>query len=225
MSSVALSAADRAALGELVSDLQRIFAARLQTVVAYGADKRPDARDEDALHTLVLVERVAFDDLAACVAQTARWMRQGLATPLILSRDEFLRTLDVFPIEYGAILDSHVVIFGDTPFEGCIVSDADLRRAVELQAKSHLIHLRESFLETGGNAAAIGRLITASAPAYRALIENLGCLDERIAGQQDASMRLLRELSTASTIADPTALLQRYILDVERIWQLVDAWR
>ncbi len=221
MSSVALSAEDRAALGALVSDLRRVFDARLQSVVAYGAG----ARDDEGLHTLVLVDRVVFDDLAACIAQTARWTRQGLATPLILSRDEFLRTLDVFPIEYGAILDSHVVIVGATPFEGCVVNDADLRRAVELQAKSHLIHLREGFLETAGHAAAIGRLVAASAPAYRALIENLGRLDERFAGQQDASMRLWRELSTAGTIADPTALLKRYIADVEQIWQLVDTWR
>lgn len=225
MSSVALSAADRAALDELVSDLRRVFDARLQSVVAYALDTRDDAGDERALHTLVLAERVLFDDFAACVAHAVGWTRRGLATPLILSRDEFLRTLDVFPIEYGAILDSHIVLFGSTPFDGCLVNDADLRRAVELQAKSHLIHLREGFLETGGNAAAVGRLITASAPAYRALIENLGRLDPEFADEQEESARLLRELSTGSTIADPTALLKRYIADVERIWQLVDAWR
>ena len=77
----------------------------------------------------------------------------ALAVPLLLSRDEFLRTLDVFPVEYGEIIANHRLIVGEDILAGLQVSEADLRRGCELQAKSHLIHLREGYLETGGSPA------------------------------------------------------------------------
>ena len=235
---VALSAAERSSLELLTSDLKRVFGGRLQSIVAYGAAALT-AADDQPLHTLVLVEQVGFPDVAACTAFTDSWRAHGLATPLVLSRHEFKRTLDVFPVEYGAIIDRHVVIFGADPFAGCAVCEADLRRAVELQAKSHLIHLREGFLETGGHSDRISRLITASAPAYRALLDNLERLEPGVAGeahgtsaaapgaanQLAVSRAILQEIAAGGTVADPRALLERYVADVERIWTYVDAWR
>lgn len=215
MAEITLSAADRAALDRLAADLRQIFGHRLSSVAAYGND-RP-------LHTLVLVDRIGFADLSACGPLTEQWRSRGLATPLLLSRDEFLRTLDVFPVEYGAIIDNHAVVVGTDPFAGCAVCEADLRRAVELQAKSHLIHLREGFLEADGRPDAIARLMAASMPAYRALIENLERLNP--GAMTGGGEQLMRELSTVSTIADPTALFARYVAEVERVWGYVDAWR
>ena len=80
------------------------------------------------MHTLALVEQLTFSDLATCAPRTADWRRLGLATPLILTEHEFLRTLDVFPLEYGDIIASHQVVVGEDPFAALRVSDTDLRR-------------------------------------------------------------------------------------------------
>ncbi len=215
MDVVALDQAGQAALQRLAADLRGVFGERLESMVAYG-DGRP-------LHTLALVERLTFQDLAACVPLVERWHRDELATPLLLSRREFLRTLDVFPVEYGTIIDNHVVIVGSDPFAGCAVCDADLRRAVELQAKSHLIHLREGYLEVNGRPGGVARLIADSAPAYRALVRNLEGLSPEAV--DEATRRLQNELETTNTIAEPSALFVRYLAEVERIWGYVDAWR
>lgn len=215
MAVVALNSTERAALERLADDLRRVFGDRLESVVAYGAD-RP-------LHSLVLADRVTFADLAACIRVADDWHGSGLATPLLLSRHEFLRTLDVFPIEYGAIIDDHAVIAGANPFTGCAVNEADLRRAVEAQAKSHLIHLREGFLETAGRPEAVARLIAGSVPAYRSLLRNLEHLAPSAIVQTDP--RLVDELSAVSTIAEPSAVFARYVAEVERIWGWVDGWR
>ena len=237
-----LSASARAALEALAGDLQRIFRDRLHSVVAYDANGA--AEDEEA-HALALVERVTFDDLAACVPLVAGWRRRNLAVPLILSHDEFTRTVDVFPLEYGDIIGRHALIYGRDPFAGVHVSAADLRRACELQAKSHLIHLREGFLETDGRAPDVARLMAASAPSFRALLDNIGRLtesgpavdtrdDEALASRAERqigiSAGIVREvLATprggASAIVEPTALFSRYLAATERIWQYVDAWR
>jgi hypothetical protein len=207
----------------LAADLQQVFGARLQSLVAYGD---PDS-DPEGTPTLALVERLAFDDLARCAPLVAGWRKAGLAVPLVLTREEFRRSLDVFPVEYGSIMARHVVVLGDNPFAGMEVHDADLRRACELQAKSHLIHLREGYLESGGQPAAVARLVAASSRSLQALIENLERLDAGAPARAGISEDLLREVSSAeaSTIADPSALFARYLAAVELLWHQVDGWR
>jgi hypothetical protein len=207
----------------LVADLQRIFGTRLQSLVAYrGLDDEPDD-----VHTMALVERLSFQDLAACVPLVPGWRRSGCAVPLLLTRDEFVRTLDVFPIEYGRIIAAHEVLVGENPFAGMQVSEGDLRRAIELQAKSHLIHLREGFLESGGQPAAVARLIGSSVDPLRGLVGHLERLDPGAAARAGLTPELMREIASAgeSTIADPSALLVRYVAAVESLWQQVDRWR
>ena len=87
------------ALRPVAADLQRIFGTRLLSLVAYGPPDHPDGA-----HTLALVDRLNFQDLTACAPRTSDWRRAGAAVPLLLSREEFLRTLDVFPVEYGSII-------------------------------------------------------------------------------------------------------------------------
>jgi hypothetical protein len=236
MEPASLSAEERSALDGLAADLARIFGSRLHSVVAYGLSAPAPA--PRLLHSLALVERLAFDDLAACLPLAAGWRRRSLSVPLVLEREEFLRTLDVFPLEYGDIIARHVRIAGSDPFGGARVSPADIRRACELGAKSHLIHLREGFLETGGDSQAIGRLIAASAPAFRALLANIARLaDDDDDDVADAAARqigvpaeVVREVLGAgagaySSIAEPTALLSRYVAAVEQVWEYVDTWR
>ena len=235
-----------AALQALVSDLRTIFGSRLHALVAYGLDLDTRA---SYVRTLGLFERVTFDDLARAAPLAAEWQRRGLAVPLLLSRHEFERTLDVFPLEYGNIIANHVVIVGDSPFAGTRVADADRRRGCELQAKSHLIHLREGFLEAQGDSRHVARLITSSAPAFRTLLANLARLDGvgRVDPNGDARERgnealastiertigvpssliveVLAASSGLSAVADPTALFSRYIEASERIWRFVDGWR
>lgn len=236
MDAASLSSDERTALDGLAADLKRVFGPRLHSVVAYGL--HAPAVLPRVVHTLALVERLGFDDLAACVPAASGWRRRSLAVPLILEHEEFLRTLDVFPLEYGDIIAHHVRIAGDDPFGGARVSPADVRRACELGAKSHLIHLREGFLETGGDAQAVARLIAASAPAFRTLLANIARLadddDHDVAETAERQIgvpaAVVRDVFSAgagnySSINEPTALLSRYIASVEHVWEYVDTWR
>ena len=41
-----------------------------------------------------------LSDLERCAALSDGWRRRNLATPLLLTPDEFARALDAFPLEY-----------------------------------------------------------------------------------------------------------------------------
>jgi hypothetical protein len=231
----------RLAAATLVNDLQRVFAGRLRSLVAYGP--RVEGAADGPLTCLALVDSLGVTDLDACAALTHQWERHGLATPLILPDQEFRRSLDAFPLEYAEILRAHERIFGADPFDGVVISPEDLRRACETQVKSHLLHLREAFMETGGRPQAIADLVRTSAPAFAALLRNVARLNggassaradatrdgAHAAGLADAIVADVLALDRADTNPIPTTdaarLFPQYLAAVEQLARAVDSWR
>src|SRR5436309_1862002 len=148
------------AVAALERDLRSIFGNRLRSLVVYGLRAQASQGDSHGshaahaahlparavAHTLAVVETLSIDDLRACSARVDAWHDGGLATPLVLAAHEFGRSLDAFPFEFGAILADHALVSGSNPFDGLKVQEADLRRACEVQARGHWLHLREGYL-------------------------------------------------------------------------------
>ena len=160
---------NRDAVEYLDRELRAIFERRLHAFVVYGQAHAGDA----PVTTLAVVDAVSEADLRRCADRVLAWRGRGLATPLFLDADEFARSLDAFPFEFGAILADHEVISGRNPFEGLSVDPADLRRACEVQARSHLLHLREGYLEAAGRSDQLAELIVSSAAPLAALLAHL----------------------------------------------------
>jgi hypothetical protein len=223
----------------LVADLRRIFGTRLRSVVAYGphAEGAADA----PLTCLALVTSLTAGDLEACARAAKDWRRAGAGTPLVLPEAEFHDSLDAFPLEYGEIIRAHVVLYGDVdPFAGVTIARADLRRACETQVKSHLVHLREGFIETGAGPTDVARLVHASAPSFAALLRNVARLagvhssdrmDTALQGARAAGLGdgviadvLALERPAAVPTADAARLFPEYLDAVERLAHAVDTW-
>ena len=230
-----MASGSRAVVQAVLIDLQQIFRDRIEAMVAYGW------RNHAPVPSLVLVRSLTPEDLTACASRVKSWHRAGAATPLLLTLNDFARSLDVFPIEYGEILASHYVVFGDDPFVGLTIKDDDLRRACEVQVKSHLLHLREEFLESGAMPPAVDELVRESAPGFAALLRNLARLDRVPAttngelteyatrrAQLDGHIvdNILSLVDRDSiTAADAARLFPEYLATMERLADFVDKWR
>lgn len=200
----------------LAHDLAELFGSRLQALVAYGAQSAE-------LHTLAIVDRLGPADLDACAAKASAWHASGIATPLVLAAQEFEDSLDAFPLEFGAIIAEHTVLAGASPFAGLSVDTADLRRACEVQARSHLLHLREGYIEAHGDDAAIATLIVKSARPFAALLRSVDRLDRRPVHPAEAE---IIRVAGAGTVAAPDArrLFPQYLAAVEAIVRHIDGW-
>jgi hypothetical protein len=222
-------------LAVALQDLHYIFGDRLLAVVAYG---QPGAAPAPSL---ALVRTLTADDLAACAARAAAWERAGCATPLLLTRDEFAASLDAFPIEYGEMLETHRLLHGADPFAGLTIRADDLRRACEVLVKSHLVHLRENYMECGGRPAAVAALVAESAPAFGLLLRRLARLDgvtaasaaelgAYAAGRPGLDARVVGDVlalagSPTAIGVDAARLFPDYLASVEALWRFVDQWR
>ena len=223
----------------LVGDLRHVFGDRLRSVVAYGPQL--DGHVSSPLTCLALVTSLKVGDLDACARESAKWRRANVAIPLILPESEFRSSLDAFPMEYGEIVRAHQRVFGDDPFDGVAIAREDLRRACETQIKSHLMHLREGYLEAGARPAAVSALVAASAPAFTALLRHVAWLSgipaadraeatregARAAELPDGLVADMMSLERGASIptSDPARLFPDYLAAVEQLARAVDAWR
>jgi hypothetical protein len=227
------------AADSITRDLGGIFRGRLLSIVIYGG--QVDGNATAPLQALALVSSLSAGDLEACAHLSAEWTRAGIGTPLILPDGEFRASLDVFPLEYGEIVRAHTLVFGSDPFAGVSISTADLRLACEAQAKSHLLHLRQGYVQTGGRLPAVARLVAQSAPAFAALLRNVGRLTgvqtsdrmeatrqgARSAGLSSDTVDAVLALESPSALpaSDPARLFPDYLAAVERLAAVVDQWR
>jgi hypothetical protein len=223
-----LAASARRAFDRLAGDVARVFRSRLSAVIATSSSA-----------SVVFAHSITSGDLDAVSALVEIWHREGLETPLLLTDAEFRRSLDTFPVEYQAIIDRHVVIAGHPPFQDAIVPLDHLRRACEVQAKGHLIHLREGWLEAAGHDEALAALLVRSAGPLRALLTNVARLHGTDASDGDRAMAGARLAGLPEgLVGDILALdespnrghhligeLPAYLSASEALWAFVDTWR
>ena len=238
------------AVRALERDLRGICGPRLQSLVVYGsraASHRPHdphahhAHDAPTIRTMAVVDALDASDLRACAALTASWHERGLATPLMVAAHEFERSLDAFPLEFGAIIADHMLVAGANPFASLTIDPADIRRACEVQARSHLLHLREGYLETRGRDDALALLLVESAPAFAGLIASLSRLErsdsddpaaaarhaERALGVQPGAVGAIVGLVGVHEISSAQAEQQfpPYLDAAEKLVAYIDKWR
>jgi hypothetical protein len=221
-------------LAVALHDLQHIFADRLQAVVAYG---QPGASPAPCL---ALVRTISAEDLDACAARVNAWHRAGCATPLLLTKDEFAGSLDAFPIEYGELIETHQLIFGVDPFHGLTIRTEDLRRECETLVKSHLLHLRENYIECRGRQADVAALVGEAAPAFALILRRLARLDGAAAvtnadlsayaaGRPGLDPRVVGDVlamaGNHSAGVDAIRVYPAYLAAVEQLWHFIDSWR
>jgi hypothetical protein len=234
-------------VSDLERDLRGIFGDRLHSLAVYGERLQPRHTDDDphgahdhpSINTLAVVDAIGERDLRACAGRTAAWHDAGLATPLLLAAREFERSLDAFPLEFGAMIMDHRIVAGRDPFDGLVVDSGDIRRACEVQARSHLLHLREGYLETLGRGDALSVLIVQSAAALAGLVTSVARLEihtddsaaaarhaERMLGVSPGAIADVVALANVREISSPQAegIFPPYLDAVEKLVAYVDSW-
>ena len=223
-----LSPSTQARFERVAADLRRVFTDRFVAFLAYGPHR-----------SAVFARRIDPADLDAMAALVETWHRDHIATPLVLTPEEVRRSLDAFPLEFRAMIDRHVLIAGDDPFVGVHIAVADLRRACELQAKGHLVHLRQGWLESHGHADELAGLAARSAGPFRTLLTEVARLTGDMADSTEALIAFAerviqlpadvgRDLLTIDEHPEAAPRLARrlaeYLAATERLWALVDGW-
>ena len=139
-------------LDELVKQLRAAYGSRLASVVLYGSAAAGDhVPSKSDYNVLVLLDHIEPSTLAAASAVARAWREAGTPPPMTMTMAEWRSSSDVFPMEYGDILERHKVLFGDPPFDGISISPEHLRLQLESQVMGKLLQLRQGTLLAGND--------------------------------------------------------------------------
>ncbi|MGE0351834.1 MAG: nucleotidyltransferase domain-containing protein [Gemmatimonadales bacterium] len=160
------------------------------SAVLYGSLARGDYLEgRSDINLMLVLDHLDFDVLAVLVEPYRFWVGHGQFPPLLLSRAEWDRAADVFPIEITDMTIAYKVLRGRDPLEDAEVSRPELRRSLEREFRGKLTRLRQGYLPAGSHP------------------EGLGSLAQQSIGTIIVLMRCLLKLAGREGVADARRVL------------------
>ncbi len=164
---------------------------------------------DDRVESVVVLDTVSLDAVEQVAPLGRKFVRRGVASPLLMSRPYIAASLDVFPLEFLEIKRAHLTIHGDDVFDDLSIEKRDLRRQCERELKSFLIRLRQGYLASTGQERALGAVMRDAAGSLAAVVRGiLHLLDEpvRLAVREDFGA-IHRRLELTGEPIDPRPML------------------
>lgn len=104
--------------------------------------------------------------------------KKRIASPLIMTPEYILNSLDAFPMEFLNIKLLHKTIFGEDLFQNLVIDRSDLRLQCERELKVRLIGLRQGYLSSSGDPKILTDMfidtVSGYIPLFRCIILILG---------------------------------------------------
>ena len=166
-------------LQNYVKDVKGVFGEQLEGMLLYGSAVRGEfLPGRSNLNILLLVSSYDSAVLKQYSSLHRQWSKEQIVVPLFLTEEELRMSAAVFPLEFLEIQEQHRVLGGRDPFIGFHVKSDRLREAVVQGLMSHLLRLRQRYVEGGGSDDATTILlplsITSTLPLLRGVQRLLG---------------------------------------------------
>jgi predicted nucleotidyltransferase len=152
------------------------------SAILYGSAARGDyIPGRSDINLMLVVDQLSPESLRALGRGFAAWRKTAREAPLVLSRSEWDRASDAFPIEITDMRTSYQVLRGADPLQGVRVDPADLRKALEREFRGKLLRLRQGYATYAPDPAALGTLGLQSAATILVLLRGvLTLLDKQV---------------------------------------------
>lgn len=174
-----LAPAVRAKVEPFLADVVRVAGARLHSLAVVGSAVTADWREERSdVNVLLILREMDLAVLEALAPLGKRYGGKRIAAPLVMDLAYLRSSLDVFPMEFLELKLIHETVLGEDVLAGIAVDRQDLRRQCEREIKSRLIGLRQGYLASRGDPAAVresvGRFLAGYLALFRGILTLLG---------------------------------------------------
>jgi predicted nucleotidyltransferase len=144
------------------------------SAVLYGSAARGDyIPGRSDINLMLVLEQLTPAVLRSLSRAFSGWRKSVPEPPLILSRTEWSRASDAFPIEITDMRLSYRVLRGGDPLVGVQVDLGDLRKGLEREFRGKLLRLRQGYATFAPDPAALGSLGLQSAATILVLLRGL----------------------------------------------------
>lgn len=160
-------------IDEFVKRIREAGGTNVESVILFGSAVAGDFHPGISnLNLLCVLKDSSFKSLEVLSPAAKWWDKQKQPPPLCMTRQELLRSTDVFTIELLDMRQHHRVLFGDDVLQSLQIS-MDLHRIqVEYEFREKLILLREHILLASDNDSRLWDLLLRSAPSFGTLFRH-----------------------------------------------------
>jgi hypothetical protein len=156
-------------LGELDQAVGQEYSA-----VLYGSAARGDfIPGKSNINLMLVLNQLSPATLRKLSPAFTGWRKGTSEPPLVLSRAEWARATDAFPIEISDMRTAYRVLRGPDPLQGVTVDASDLRKALEREFRGKLLRLRQGYAIYAPDPAALGKLGLQSAATILVLLRGV----------------------------------------------------
>lgn len=228
-------------LESFVNELKIAYHSNLKTIILYGSKAESDENSKNSDYNILLIlDEVKPQDILSLGKIVVSWVKNGNQPPLLFSEKMFLKSADVFPIEFLDMKDNHKILYGQDLLADMIIKDTHLRHECEFELKGKLLKLRQGYMLSCGKSQKIWDLLLGSISSvlvvFRHVVKFIGInpplkkIDSlNILAKNsgiDASifisiMRIKQGDNIAKKI-NPNELMDKYILEIEKVVNIVD---
>lgn len=231
-----INAQARERLDPMLAALDRELPAGYSALV-YGSAVRGDyVPDRSDVNVLLVMETLS----PAVVRAIGRGVTPlGTASPpLLLTRREWARTTDTFPLEITDMRLAYDMARGADLLAGLEVDPADLRRALEREVRGKVIRLRQGYAGLAEDPEGLGALVRAGAPTLELVARcSLVLLDRPQGSSAEATLRsaadalgveaepflMVRAARLDSTMTVDGSGIEKLLDVLERVAEILDS--
>ena len=152
------------------------------------------------INSILVLKRFDLKFLEDFAPLGKKFGKKQIASPLIMTPEYVLSSLDVFPIEFLTIKILHKTIFGEDIFNDLEIKKSDLRHQCERELKVKLIGIRQGYLSSSGSKKLIADGFISSFSGYIPLFRGLILLFEKEPPKQNKEvLTTLQDVSGVNT--------------------------
>lgn len=132
-------------LDKLVNSLKEKLSDNLLSVIAFGSQ----ANVEDVknnLNLMIVTNELDAEDLYEISKPIKKWVKAKNPIPVIMNKDEWYSSFDVYAIEYADIRSNYRIIYGEDLTQNISINKYFLRLQCESELKSLLLKYKNNFL-------------------------------------------------------------------------------
>ncbi len=119
----------------------------LKAIILYGSaasgDYRPGHSD---INLLVILDPIDVQSLRKAASCEKEWNKRLPVSILYASPSFVPESVDSFPIEISDMVDRHIVLFGEDPFQNITVNNSNLRLELESELRGKLLRLKQAYV-------------------------------------------------------------------------------
>jgi len=160
--------------GEFTEDAKRVFGDDLVSILLYGSGAKGEYRYKKSdINFMIVLTEEGIDRLNRFLPLITAWRNRRVSTPLFLTKEYIVSSLDSFPIEFFEMQRHHQLVYGADVLQNLDIRKEHLRIQCERELKGKLLQLRESFLNTAHSDRQMKSLISQSLTTFAPIFSGM----------------------------------------------------